>query len=101
MVDGFGQRHSAQPCAAKTLQQRRQHVEDHRTLGARAGGVAVVQQHDVAGGKIPGQVLQHALRIALHGVEAAPGPAHEREIEALQHRREERVAQPGRRALLA
>ena len=33
-----------------------------------------------------------------HGVEAAPRPAHQLQPEAVQHRREERIAQAGRRA---
>src|SRR5258708_40087146 len=45
-----------------------------------------------------GELAEHASGAAAHGVKAAPGPAHEAQIGAHQHRLEERVAQARGRA---
>ena len=47
---------------------------------------------------LPASRAEHRLGLAPHGVEGAPRPADELQLEPLQHRREERIAQPGRGA---
>ena len=45
--------------------------------------MTVVQQQDIAGGQILRQAGQHTLRVYLAGVEAAPGPADQTQVEAV------------------
>ena len=60
--------------------------------------MAVVQQEDVARGEILRETAENRARACRDGVEATPGPAHELQVGACQHRLEKQVAQTGRRA---
>ena len=62
------------------------------SLGARR--VAVVGEQDVAGRQAAREPRQHVGRLAPHGVEAAPRPADELQVEALQHRRRNGLRSP-------
>jgi len=55
--------------------------------------MAIMQQKDVTASDAACQASQDALRIAFAGVEAAPGPTHELQADAMQHGSEESVAQ--------
>ena len=57
--------------------------------------MAVVHEQDIARGEIVGQAVQDDLRITFPGVERAARPGGEFEVEAGQHRLQQRVAQAG------
>ena len=75
-----------------------QDLENHRDAAWRAGGVAVVQQHDGAGLQAMQQLAGDAPRIADPGVEPAYRPAGQSQTHPGEHRVEKRIAQAGRRA---
>jgi hypothetical protein len=93
MKDGRTQGDRTQPGGGDGVQQAWQHDEDDRIAAGGAGRIAVMEQQDVA----PVQPLQepggHRYGIAVAGIEAAAGPAHQAQVEATQDRIEQEVAQ--------
>src|ERR1700722_6324464 len=75
-----------------------QHLENDGRAGARARGVSVVQQQNVAGGKAARETHVYGLRIAVHRVKSTPRPTCEQEIEARQNGIEQGAAQASRSA---
>ena len=98
---GFGQGHRSQSGRGAAPEQRRQDAQHHRLVGRGARAVAVVDQQDVARRKAVAEPGQHAFGIAPHRVVTAPRPAHQFQAEPVEHRREERIAQPGGRPEVA
>ena len=93
-LDAGTQRDRLQAPLGEHIEQARQRFEDHRTAAAAARRIAIVQQQDVAAAQLGRQATQHGIRVRIDGIEAAPRPTCESQLQARQNGLQKHVAQP-------
>lgn len=85
-----------QPSLSGGIENPRQYSEQNRLTDVGNGGAAIVKQQDVARCQITQQSLRDDFRVALAGIEAAPRPRCQPQIELLQDGLQQDIAQARR-----